>query len=207
VKTQELLKKYEENQILFSNLKKAGEGFLGRALTIKNIKHDLDSRIKEFDSLLKKATEKKLGNPLAEMTDIVGLRVVCLFRSDVEKAKEVIRETFSIIKEDEKRTKMPKNLFDFAETHFDVKLNTLPDNRLGFDEKGTLKRLSEIVFEIQVRTICEHAWISTSHNLFYKSDNTVPQIIERDFYAINGLFYIADTHFEIIKKESSRSIE
>ncbi|MGD2095174.1 MAG: RelA/SpoT domain-containing protein [Phycisphaerales bacterium] len=201
--TPELLQKYDEKQRLFEDLKRAGEAYLGRNLKKQNFKYELSSRIKEFDSFSEKALRKKMSNPFDEMVDIVGLRVICLFQSDVDRAKEVIRETFQVVKEDNKITKIPTDVFNYAETHFDVRLRNLPDDKLALDEKRKFEILSRMVFEIQVRTICQHAWSSISHNMFHKNKGPVPKNIERDFYAINGMFYIADTHFEMIKGISS----
>jgi GTP pyrophosphokinase len=60
-------------------------------------------------------------------------------------------------------------------------------------------------FEIQVRTILMDAWANVSHYLDYKSDIDVPKALRRDFYALSGLFYIADSHFELFFKSSKDS--
>ena len=69
----------------------------------------------------------------------------------------------------------------------------------------TIDLLRQMTFEIQIRTICQHAWSSVSHNLFYKNEKYVPRNVKRDFHAINGLFYVADTHFEMIKEETLKN--
>lgn len=60
-------------------------------------------------------------------------------------------------------------------------------------------------FEIQVRTILMDAWANVSHYLDYKSDEDVPTGLRRDFYALSGLFYVADSHFELFFKSSAQS--
>lgn len=60
-------------------------------------------------------------------------------------------------------------------------------------------------FEIQVRTILMDAWANVSHYLDYKSDEDVPTDLRRDFYAVSGLFYVADSHFELFFKSSVQS--
>src|ERR1035437_1295490 len=61
-------------------------------------------------------------------------------------------------------------------------------------------------FEIQVRTIAMDAWANVSHYLAYKTEKDIPRDLKRDFYALSGLFYVADTHFEMFFKtrEASR---
>jgi len=45
------------------------------------------------------------------------------------------------------------------------------------------------------------AWANISHFLEYKSENDIPLELKRDFNALSGLFYVADTHFEMFYKE------
>jgi hypothetical protein len=66
-------------------------------------------------------------------------------------------------------------------------------------------KIAGMPFEIQVRTILMDAWSNVSHYLDYKSDIDVPTSLRRDFYALSGLFYIADSHFELFFKSSKQS--
>jgi hypothetical protein len=66
-------------------------------------------------------------------------------------------------------------------------------------------KIRNISFEIQVRTIFMDAWANISHYLSYKNEADVPKNLKRDFQALSGLFYVADTHFELFFKESKRS--
>ena len=50
--------------------------------------------------------------------------------------------------------------------------------------------------EIQVRTISMHAWGTVSHHLDYKQDVDIPSNLKKDFYALSGIFYVADSLFE-----------
>jgi putative GTP pyrophosphokinase len=63
-----------------------------------------------------------------------------------------------------------------------------------------------IGFEIQVRTIVMDAWANISHYLAYKGESSIPEELRRDFFALSGLFYVADTHFEMLSGRS-RDIE
>lgn len=197
--TQELLRQHREKLASFRKLGESAKALLSSNLKKLNIKYEnLYGRVKSFNSFLEKAQDKKMTKPFNEMTDIIGLRVICLFQSDVNKVKKVIRDTFQVVKEDDKVTITRKDIFNYTTTHFDVRLPNFPDYEL-----------SQMVFEIQVRTICQHAWCSVSH-LFYKGEKSIESIdesIERDFYAINGLFYVADTHFEMINQKTLTKTE
>jgi hypothetical protein len=65
--------------------------------------------------------------------------------------------------------------------------------------------LAGIRFEIQVRTIAMDAWAAASHYLDYKTDVDVPKELRKDFYALSGLFYVADRHFEMFARERERA--
>ena len=147
-----------------------------------------------------------MSDPFKEMSDIVGLRVICLFKSDIDVVKDIIRQTFDVVKEDDKLKKTPTKVFGYKEPHFDVRLRYIGNDKPMPDVESKLNDLYGMVFEIQLRTICQHAWIAISHNLFYNNGNEIAKNIERDFYAINGLFYVADTHFEMIKKNTNPGI-
>jgi putative GTP pyrophosphokinase len=61
-----------------------------------------------------------------------------------------------------------------------------------------------VPLEIQVRTIAMDAWATISHYLSYKSAIDVPSEMRRDFFALSGLFYVADSHFEMFFKGRER---
>jgi putative GTP pyrophosphokinase len=69
------------------------------------------------------------------------------------------------------------------------------------------EKIMGIPFEIQVRTILMDAWANVSHYLDYKKDSSIPSELRRDFYALSGLFYVADKHFEMFfgEKVAARS--
>jgi putative GTP pyrophosphokinase len=160
--------------------------------------HSIPTRIKRLDSLLAKAERRsEKGNPLDQITDIVGLRVVCLFLSDISRIGTVIRRHFEVITEDNKIEGSEVSSFGYMSVHFIAKMKKTYS---GPRYDG----LVEMPFEIQVRTIAMDAWATISHYLDYKSEIDVPTEMRRDFYALSGLFYVADTHFEMFFKERER---
>jgi hypothetical protein len=54
-------------------------------------------------------------------------------------------------------------------------------------------------FEIQIRTILQHAWAETDHDLGYKSEASIPLEIRRRFSRIASLLEIADAEFSSIR--------
>ncbi|MBI5524312.1 MAG: hypothetical protein HY910_16930 [Desulfarculus sp.] len=155
--------------------------------------HNISKRIKELDSLKKKALGKEYARPLNDVNDIVGLRVVCLFLSDLPKLEEVIQDCFAITEKDNKILNKEYHSFGYLSCHYIV---TIKD---GFS--GTrYDSIKGIKFEIQTRTVAMDAWAAASHHLEYKTKQDIPNDLKKDFYALSGLFYVADTHFELLHK-------
>lgn len=185
---QDIIKQYTERKDQFELLKNTAYKIIYDQLKMRGIKFRLDERIKELNKLIEKSKRKEMANPFTEMTDIVGLRVVYLFQGDLETIKGVIRNSFRVVKDDDKSSYIANDVFKYAVPHFDVKL----------PEKFSKQDIGDIIFEIQIPTICQDAWVALSHP-FYKGEAKIPSEFEKDFYALNGLFYIADTHFEIFR--------
>lgn len=175
-----LLPKYEdlEREALF---------VLNRAIGLSSIKIDnVEHRIKEQNSILRKC--ERTDKDVSALTDVVGLRVVALFRSDLAKLAELIRAEFEVITEDDRTTASAES-FGYMSTHYECKLKAAYS---GPRYDG----LKDIQFEIQVRTICMHAWAAVSHYLDYKSELDIPFELRKELNALSGLFYVADSQFE-----------
>jgi putative GTP pyrophosphokinase len=160
-----------------------------------NIKiHHIFNRIKEFDSFLDKIRRKGLNDPFNEVHDLIGFRIICLYMEDIDKIGLLLREWFDIFDIENKVDEASPKVFGYMASHYKAKLN----------DKDIINGIpKDYSFEIQIRTIAQDAWASISHHLFYKHETHLPANLERDFYALSGLFYIADTHFLLLKKEQT----
>ncbi|WP_274307948.1 GTP pyrophosphokinase [Solibacillus daqui] len=181
---------------IYQRLENEGVYVLEQALDISDLKvHHIISRIKEKKSFLDKIDRKKTTNPFEDITDIVGIRLVCLFLSDINKIEEIISTNFDVITKDNKvNDTNNSNTFGYMSAHYIVKIKS-EYTGLRYDS------IKDTPFEVQVRTISMDAWANISHFLEYKSDNDIPPELKRDFNALSGLFYVADTHFEMFYRE------
>lgn len=193
--TSELRKQYKSKAEVFERLKVVAKFVITQEIKKKQIAfHSIPARIKDFSSILEKAQKKRITNPFTEIKDIVGLRVICLFLDDLDKIADIIRTSFAVI-EEENTTNTEQDVFNYPKLQFKVKLK---DKSTSSPEYDLIK---DTPFEIQVRTIAQDAWASISHHLDYKQTIGIPNHVKRDFFALHGLFYVADTHFLMIKKE------
>ena len=195
----QLERKFKSKIPLYQRLKDEVYFIIDEELKKRKIKiHSLLSRIKEFDSFEDKIHRKNTENPFVDITDIVGLRIVCLFLSDFEKIREFINRSFDIHNEDNKLADTEISQFGYQSIHYIV---SLKDHCSGPRYDG----LRNLVAEVQVRTIAMDAWATISHYLDYKTESDVPRELRKDLYALSGLFYVADTHFQMFYQGSKES--
>jgi putative GTP pyrophosphokinase len=123
---------------------------------------------------------------------------VALFLADISRIGGVIHKTFDVVSEDNKLEDQSVASFGYFSVHFVA--------RMKKEYAGPrYDSLAGLQFEIQVRTIAMDAWANVSHYLEYKTESDVPKELKRDFYALSGLFYVADTHFQMLFKAREES--
>lgn len=201
ISLQELEEEYNQRLPTYKQLEGESLYILRQELNNSELMiHSTLSRIKKFESICRKTEEKELKYTLNEITDVVGLRIVCLFISEINKIGDIIRKSFDVISEDNKIDGFDASKFGYMSVHFIVKIK---DSFTG----TRYNSIKNINFEIQVRTIAMDAWANISRHLNYHNELAIPKELKRDFYAVSGLFYVADTHFELFYRESLKSKE
>jgi ppGpp synthetase/RelA/SpoT-type nucleotidyltranferase len=164
----------------------------------------IEARAKEVDSFGEKAitpsdddpAKPKYPDPLLEITDLAGARVITYLLADVERVNTLVEREFEIV---EKSTK--SGLFGegqklgYQSVHFLVRF--LP-NRYALPE---YERFKGRITEIQVRTVLQHGWAEIEHDIQYKALSTIPDSIRRRFMSLAGLLEIADREFQAISTE------
>ncbi|SCZ64753.1 GTP pyrophosphokinase [Thiohalomonas denitrificans] len=163
----------------------------------------VSGRTKEKTSALEKIERKGYRNPQKQMTDLSGVRVILYFESDVNKASEIIDEAFEI---DPKNSLNQDDLMStdqigYRSVHF---VCGLGNGRTGLPEFSDLAGLQ---FEIQVRTVLQHAWAELAHDRNYKFSGKLPKRVERQLYLYAGMLEIADRGFDDVSKEIDKYIE
>ena len=86
----------------------------------------------------------------------------------------------------DKRALMKADSFGYLSLHY---ICSLPFGDKWPDEICGKK------FEVQIRTILQHAWSAIHHDIGYKSDFGVPREIRRQFARLAGLLELADDEF------------
>jgi ppGpp synthetase/RelA/SpoT-type nucleotidyltranferase len=156
--------------------------------------------VKSPESFLEKAARKGYKEPLSETEDICGFRVICLFKSDIARLADLVRSCLEVTSDEDKETELVVDLFGYMGRHLIV---SLPSNYVG----PRYQDLKGIKAEVQIRTIAMDAWANVSHYLEYKTPEAAPSALRKDFYALSGLFYLADVHFELFFQDQKQSRE
>jgi predicted RNase H-like nuclease len=124
-------------------------------------------------------------DPLTDITDQVGLRVITYVRSDVAVVAEVLGSQLTVLDDrDLGEETAGQGRFGYASRHLQVS-----------DASGE-------VAQVQVRTVLQHAWAEFEHDIRYKG--TVPAEHARDFdrrfTLAAGLLELADQEFTTIRE-------
>lgn len=151
-------------------------------------------RVKTPESLAGKLDRKpdKYASA-ADITDIVGVRIICYFTEQIDLISSLIRDMFLIDwdNSDDKSKALSYNAFGYLSVHYICAL------------KHTGEYPSELCrykFEIQIRTVLQHTWAEIEHDLGYKNEFGVPLQVRREFSRMASLLEVADEGFLRIKK-------
>jgi putative GTP pyrophosphokinase len=126
----------------------------------------ISARAKSVDRFLGKAGKLENGkpkyeDPLNQIQDQVGARIVTFYASDIERIRLEIEKYFKYI-ESQKIVPESEKEFGYEGRHFILFVpEDLIDDTVSRDESVEL-------FELQIKTLFQHAWSEAEHDLGYK---------------------------------------
>jgi putative GTP pyrophosphokinase len=162
----------------------------------------VEYRTKTIESFSNKILRKgkSYKNPLNDIHDLCGCRIITYYEDDCKKVEALIRNEFDIFDEEMRHTAefLEDDRFGYLSRHYIVRLG---DARR---QLGEWKRFEDLKAEIQVRTVIQHAWSAVEHALQYKAETQNPSRLRRRLFRIAGLFELADEEFVAIRDEQDR---
>ena len=159
----------------------------------------IQKRVKTWASLLGKLQAGVVAaKHVSDIQDLVGIRLILLFRKDIAIVQKLLKDNLSIVKEYDTAKRLKEDQFGYSSYHF---VATIPD---AWCSVPTLKDLRGIQAEIQVRTVAQHIWAEASHSLQYKSEVGVPPAILRGVYRVSALLETVDLEFDRVLDERDR---
>lgn len=188
---QKTVKKWEKDEPQYSKLALTIFPILKNSLTDLEFLPEVSYRIKDLLSIIRKIKKKQRTGKYKyeDLTDKLGFRIICSFIDEMEAIDKFILSNFNVKKVDNKKELLEHNRLDYISNHYDVSIQTT-----NAKFKKAL-RFSHLVFEIQVKTINQHAWSSTSHALSYKQDAKLSEASKRRIFRLLSLYEIADDEF------------
>ncbi|WP_297598989.1 hypothetical protein [uncultured Cetobacterium sp.] len=193
----QLINYYKKNRENYRKMGKRLERFLKQVFEKEKITYQsISSRAKTRESFQKKLERK--GYPTLDYaTDLCGIRVITFLESETKIVENFLRHTFIIdeSKSEDKSENLGEDKVGYKSIHL---VATLPESLLTLPE---FERFRDLKFEIQVRTILQHAWAEVEHDKNYKFSGQLPPDIRRRFKLLAGFLEIADREFESISKE------
>jgi ppGpp synthetase/RelA/SpoT-type nucleotidyltranferase len=131
------------------------------------------------------------------MHDVLGVRIITFFPDEVDKVADVVAREFDIDDEnsiDKRATHAPEE-FGYMSLHYVARLN---EARATLSENARFKGLP---FEVQIRSILQHAWAEIEHDLGYKTKSSIPPDSHRRFSRLAASLEGADEQFKVIRDE------
>ena len=166
-------------------------------------------RIKDREESIKKFTRKyqsdleKSETPYQikdHITDLVGLRLVCLYEDEIEPIGRLIRDSFEVIGVTDKTAEIEgtENAFGYKGLHLDLRLD---DARAAMPEYALF---APFRFELQIRTVVQDSWSTLDHKIKYKK--SIPAALKRRINTLAALFELSDREFRQIRDETELEI-
>jgi predicted RNase H-like nuclease/ppGpp synthetase/RelA/SpoT-type nucleotidyltranferase len=151
----------------------------------------ITARTKSVESFAAKAERavdgrRLFSDPLVEITDQVGLRVITYLREDVDAVATLLADEMRLL--DDR----------------DMGLETAREGRWGYASRHLLVGVEgeQQPASIQIRTVLQHAWAEFEHDIRYKGSipgEHVPDL-DRRFTLAAGLLELADREFTAIRE-------
>src|SRR2546427_1711240 len=154
------------------------------------------SRTKSAGSFVEKISRKGYKSA-KEITDVCGVRVITFIETDALAVANLVRKSFTI--HPEKSLDKSEELGDSQVGYRSIHLIC----ELGRDRSvlPEYKRFKGLLFEIQVRTILQHAWAEIEHDRGYKFSGVLPPELRRRLNLLAGQLELTDREFTRLAKD------
>lgn len=173
---------------------------ISSSLTAANISyHSVDFRVKQAESAFRKIRHKSdRYQGVQSLTDLLGVRIITYFEDEVDAVAELIEREFEIDYDNsvDKRSKLDPDRFGYLSLHYILRFLANRSTLVEYSQFADLR------FELQIRTVLQHAWAEIEHDLGYKTTKALPAHMRRRFSRVAGLLEVADAEFRALRDEA-----
>jgi len=168
----------------------------------------VQARAKSISSFAEKCLRKagkKHPDPVHDLTDLCGGRVITQTLKQVEAVKLFVEKNFQVIEKDDKASRLNEDTFGYRDMHYLVRL--LPERAalIGFKPEE-IKAIGTRVTELQVRSLVQHAWADILHDRVYKTPLRLATETKRTGALLSAIMEHGDQNFNSLAIEIDRMV-
>ena len=204
---QQLHQRYQEFCTRYPN---AAADFLGAiedVLSDAGLTYDhVTARVKEWRSLRSKSRKRRpdgmlmYPHPWQDIHDLIGVRVTTYHSTGIPRIIEALTEVFEVRRSVDKTAQTRvSGSFGYGSHHLILRV---PPARVA----PVLQAYAGREFEVQIRTVLQHAWAEFEHDIRYKRRGNTGKLapeVDRAFTLAAGLIELADQQFDLIAAQQS----
>lgn len=189
---------YEGRYPILNNVAQRLEAYIESQLGHLTRIDRVSARAKSLDRFLDKANKcdekgnRKYVNPLFEIQDQIGARITVHYLSDVIIVKSEVEKYFKFI-EMQNKAPVSEAEFGYFGLHYIV---GVPNEVIPEEYEDDVPEF----FELQIKTLFQHAWSEAHHDLGYKSLRDLTSDEHRKVAFTAAQAWGADTIFEELAK-------
>ncbi|WP_460596179.1 GTP pyrophosphokinase [Geomonas sp. Red276] len=166
----------------------------------------IEGRVKDKEECIRKFNRKYLMKLEAEeqpyqikdfISDLIGVRIVCLYKDQISAVSEVLQSHFKVLEVTDKisAVESTEDSFGYKGLHLDLALS---------DEMAVLTKYQacrDLSCEVQIRSMVQDAWSVLDHKIKYKK--SIPTDLKRRITVLSALFELADREFQEIRNATT----
>lgn len=203
---------YASRRHLFEEAKDAYIGIIGALIRASDIGEvtKIEGRVKDQDECIKKFHRKYQSKLEADeqpyqikdyLTDLIGIRVICLYEDQITAVAGVLQQHFRIIDVTDKiaAVESTEDSFGYKGLHMDLALSD------EMTAQSKYRPFRDLSFEIQVRSLIQDAWSVLDHKIKYKK--SIPMDLRRRINVLSALFELADREFKEIRNATTELMQ
>lgn len=162
----------------------------------------IEGRVKDQEECIRKFQRKYQSKLEADeqpyeikdfISDLIGIRIVCLYEDQVSVVSELLQKQFTILNVTDKTSAVEstEDSFGYKGLHMDLALDA------GTAALPEYLPYRDNYFEVQIRSLIQDAWSMLDHKIKYKK--SIPIDLKRRINILSALFELADREFKEIR--------
>lgn len=171
--------------------------------------HTVQARVKDPGSVKEKLDRLtadgrfKYERGLEQLDDLIGVRIIMFLEPDIADVATALKGQFDCREDDDKTSSQRRNgQIGYAGRHLILEVPA------GNVPVGCHTFIGER-FEVQIRTVLQHAWAAFEHDIRYKGLAEANAEVDRAFTMASTLIELADAQFsainDIVKRRQAES--